>query len=53
MAIGVNSIIKVQNMAAVAMAVILSCCIGSAIHLEVRAKDLLKIVTDRVFNRTV
>ncbi|MBP3657535.1 MAG: DUF554 domain-containing protein [Clostridia bacterium] len=49
MAIGVNSIIKAQNMAAVVMAVILGSCIGGALMLECRAKGLLRSAASRLF----
>ena len=51
MAIGINSIVDVQNMAAVVMSVILGYCIGSALHLEERAEKLLRGIVARLFDR--
>ena len=51
MAIGINSIVDVQNMAVVVMSVILGYCIGSALHLEERAETLLRGVVAKIFGK--
>ena len=52
MAIGINSIIKVQSMAAVVIAVVIGYCMGSALLLERRGQRFLKLVIERIFART-